>query len=116
MTDIILNMLNDKFLDEIFRPQELCSKRALKTIFERLAHTSIMRLNETSMEKLFDLMIMAVKYQVCLCSKPKEVYLVTLNHLDAIRDYTIDNPIAQELIEATYKRVEKVIIKIIIIF
>ena len=52
MADIILNMFCDGFLDEIFRPQELCSKKALKTIFERLAHTSIMRLNESSMDKV----------------------------------------------------------------
>lgn len=52
MNDIIANMFSDKFLDEIFKPQELCSKKALKTIFEKLAHTSIMRLNETSMEKV----------------------------------------------------------------
>jgi hypothetical protein len=52
MADIIMNMFCDGFLDEIFRPQELCSKKALKTIFERLAHTSIMRLNESSMDKV----------------------------------------------------------------
>jgi hypothetical protein len=45
-------MFSDGFLEEIFKPQELCSKKALKTIFERLAHTSIMRLNESSMEKV----------------------------------------------------------------
>lgn len=52
MSDIIINMFSDGFLDEIFRPQEICSKKALKTIFERLAHTSIMRLNESSMDKV----------------------------------------------------------------
>ncbi len=52
MSDIISNMFSDGFLEEIFKPQELCSKKALKTIFERLAHTSIMRLNESSMEKV----------------------------------------------------------------
>ena len=55
MADIIMNMFCDGFLDEIFRPQELCSKKALKTIFERLAHTSIMRLNESSMDKVLKL-------------------------------------------------------------
>jgi hypothetical protein len=52
MSDIVSNMFSVRFLEEIFRPQELCSRKALKIIFERLAHTSIMRLNETSMDKV----------------------------------------------------------------
>ena len=52
MQDIVTNMFSEKFLDEIFKPQELCSRKALRTIFERLAHTSIMRLNESSMDKV----------------------------------------------------------------
>lgn len=107
MSDIIVNMFNDKFLDEIFRPQELCSKKALRTIFERLAHTSIMRLNETSMEKLFDLMIMAVKYQICLCTKPREILLITLNHYDIIKSYARDSQTCQILLEHCYKRLAK---------
>jgi hypothetical protein len=108
MSDIIVNMFNDKFLDEIFRPQELCSKKALKTIFERLAHTSIMRLNETSMDKLFDLMIMAVKYQICLCTKPREILLITLNHYDTIRSYARDSNNCLILLEQCYKRLAKI--------
>jgi hypothetical protein len=52
MQDIVSSMFGEKFLDEIFRPQELCSRKALRTIFEKLAHTSIMRLNESSMDKV----------------------------------------------------------------
>lgn len=33
-------------------------------MFDKLAHASIMRLNANSMDKLYDLMTMAVKYQV----------------------------------------------------
>ena len=105
-------MLEDKCLKEIFRAQQVFSKRALKNIFEQLAQSSIMKLNRTAMDKvkiteifcrtnlltffpsacfvcawpcttrttyfyvcifvacvactqLYDLMIMAVKYQVC---------------------------------------------------
>ncbi len=130
MSDIILNMFSDAFLDEIFRLQELCSRRALRTIFERLAHTSIMRLNETSMDKvfdsidqwmftkkscllkfkLFDLMTMAVKYQVCLCSRPKEVFLITLNHFDSIREYMSDEPDCLDLLRKAYQRLHKVFV------
>ena len=36
----------------------------MRTMFEKLAHASIMRLSTESMNKLYDLMIMAVKHQV----------------------------------------------------
>jgi Organic solute transport protein 1 len=54
--DIILTMLNRKFLDELFRPQQVYPKKSLRTLFERLAHSSIMRLNATSMDKVTAIM------------------------------------------------------------
>lgn len=45
-------MFNKKFLEELFKPQELYSKKALRTVFDRLAHASIMRLNQASMDKV----------------------------------------------------------------
>jgi hypothetical protein len=47
-------MFNTKFVDELFQPQELYPKKAVKHIFEKLAHTSIMRLNDASMDKVRD--------------------------------------------------------------
>lgn len=60
MNDIITTMFNKKFLEELFKPQELYSKKALRTVFDRLAHASIMRLNQASMDKvsqLFDVLV-----------------------------------------------------------
>jgi len=37
------------------------------------------------MDKLFDLMIMAVKYQFLLCKEPSELVLVTMNHIDGMK-------------------------------
>ena len=125
MQDILSNMLSERFLDEIFRPQETCSKKALRIIFERICHTSIMRLNESSMDKvnyyfsfnfltksflfqLFDLMTMAVKYQVSLTMQPREILLVTLNHLDTIATFVPDSKECLHLIEQCYKRIFKV--------
>lgn len=52
MNDIISTMFNKKFLAELFKPQELYSKKALRTVYDRLAHASIMRLNQASMDKV----------------------------------------------------------------
>ena len=39
-------------MNELFKPQELYSKKALRTVYDRLAHASIMRLNQASMDKV----------------------------------------------------------------
>ncbi|XP_025029953.1 protein OSCP1 isoform X2 [Python bivittatus] len=53
MNDIIGGIFNKKFMDELFKPQELYSRKALRTVFERLVHASIMRLNAPSMDKTY---------------------------------------------------------------
>jgi hypothetical protein len=45
-------MFNKRFMEELFKPQELYSKKAMRTVFDRLAHASIMRLNAASMDKV----------------------------------------------------------------
>ena len=88
MNDIVSTMFNRRFIEEIFaKHQPIYSRRVLKTMFDKLAHASIMRLNSNSMDKLYDLMTMAVKYQVLMCHNPKHIISVTLNHLDAILRY-----------------------------
>ena len=45
-------MFNKRFMDELFKPQDAYSKKAMRTVFDRLAHASIMRLNSASMDKV----------------------------------------------------------------
>uniref|UniRef100_A0A667Z0G4 Organic solute carrier partner 1 n=1 Tax=Myripristis murdjan TaxID=586833 RepID=A0A667Z0G4_9TELE len=104
MNDIITTMFNKKFLEELFKPQELYSKKALRTVFDRLAHASIMRLNQASMDKLYDLMTMAFKYQVLLCPRPKDILLVSFNHMDAIKDFVKDTPSILSQVDETYRQ------------
>lgn len=101
--DITGTMFNKRFMDELFKPQELYSKKAMRTVFDRLAHASIMRLNAASMDKLYDLMTMAFKYQVSLCLRPNDVLLTTLNHMDAIRGYVEGAPPIRQQVEYVYK-------------
>ncbi|NWZ53589.1 protein OSCP1 isoform X1 [Haliaeetus albicilla] len=104
MNDIITTMFNKKFMEELFKPQELYSKKALRTVYDRLAHASIMRLNQASMDKLYDLMTMAFKYQVLLCPRPKDILLVTFNHLDAIKDFIRDSPGILNQVDETFRQ------------
>ncbi|XP_015504480.1 protein OSCP1 isoform X1 [Parus major] len=104
MNDIITTMFNKKFMEELFKPQDLYSKKALRTVYDRLAHASIMRLNQASMDKLYDLMTMAFKYQVLLCPRPRDILLVTFNHLDAIKDFISDSPGILNQVDETFRQ------------
>lgn len=84
--DILSTMLNDQFLEELFKPQKMYTRLAMQSVFEKLVHSSIMRLNSNSMNKLYDLMLMVFKYQVVNCQDPADIVLVTLNHLDAVKE------------------------------
>lgn len=59
-----------------------------------------MRLNSTSMGKLFDLMLMTVKLQILRTKFPEEIYQITLNHLNALIEIlkTTDEQANAELI------------------
>ncbi|XP_051921928.1 protein OSCP1 isoform X3 [Hippocampus zosterae] len=108
MNDIITTMFNKKFLEELFKPQELYSKKALRTVFDRLAHASIMRLNQASMDKLYDLMTMAFKYQVLLCPRPRDLLLVSFNHMDAIKEFVKDTACILAQVDETYRQLIEV--------
>ncbi|KAF7495630.1 Protein OSCP1 [Sarcoptes scabiei] len=86
LNDIVLSVFNSKLIDEVFKPHNSITFSVLKTIFEKLVHSSIMRLNELSMNKLFDLMIMVIKYQLISCPKPSDIITITDNHLISIID------------------------------
>ena len=52
MQDIVGQMFDSDCVKELFRPQKVFTKKALRTVFERLAHASIMKLNSTAMDKV----------------------------------------------------------------
>ena len=51
---------------------------------------------------------MAVKYQISLCLRPKDILLVTLNHMDAIRSFVCDNPTLKAGVEGVCRLLLKV--------
>ena len=91
--DVVGAMFDPKFVDELFKPQEVYTQKATRQIFDKLAHSSIMRLSENSMDKLYDLMTMGLKYQLVTCRAPEDVLQFTLLHLATIRSYLSDERI-----------------------
>lgn len=53
-------------------------------------------------------MIMAFKYQVFLCPRPKDLLLISYNHIDAIRELVKDTPAVVNHVDETHRRVVEV--------
>eukprot|EP00164_Ancoracysta_twista_P007005 GFYU01009864.1.p1 GENE.GFYU01009864.1~~GFYU01009864.1.p1 ORF type:complete len:370 (-),score=109.80 GFYU01009864.1:98-1207(-) len=105
LQDVIRTMCNNKFTTELFKPQDIYSLKSVRQIFERLAHSSIMRLSESSMDKLFDLMTMGFKYQLMCSTNPHQIIEVTFNHLNTLKAM-IDDGQTKDLIDATMGKVQ----------
>ncbi|XP_016896388.1 protein OSCP1a [Cynoglossus semilaevis] len=108
ISDIVATMFSSAFMDEVVKPQQLYSHRTMKAVLTRLAHVSIMRLNPGSMDRLYELMIMAFKYQVFLCPRPKDLLLITYNHIDTIREFIKDTPAVVNQVDETHRKIMEV--------
>jgi len=52
LQEVIRAMCGTKFVDELFKPQLMYTNTAVRSLFEHVAHSSIMRLNESSMDRV----------------------------------------------------------------
>lgn len=48
-------------------------------------------------------MTMAFKYQVSLCLRPKDILLITLNHMDAMRKYVEGSANVKQQVDSVYR-------------
>ncbi|XP_060948972.1 LOW QUALITY PROTEIN: protein OSCP1a [Limanda limanda] len=108
LNDIVGTLFSKAFIDELLKPQQLYSHRTLKTVLTRLAHASIMRLNPASMDRLYELMVMAFKYQIFLCPRPKDLLLISYNHIDTIREFVKDTPVVVNQVDETHRKIIEV--------
>ncbi|XP_033330835.1 organic solute carrier partner 1 [Megalopta genalis] len=97
-------LLSPKILSCIFEEESTSGMTALRSTLEAVVLSSIVKLDASSMDKLFDLMIMMVKYQLTAATGPKEVILLTLNHTDAMRDM-VSHPTAQRCLGMLHQMV-----------
>lgn len=100
-------MFNQKFLEELFKPQKMYSKQAIYGLFHDIAHASIMKLNSDSMNKLYDLMTMVFKYQIYSAAQPTGILHITLNHLDSLR-HMVTSPLVHRQLNIAYFLLSKV--------
>jgi hypothetical protein len=83
-------------------PQEPMAISTFKDLFRKLAHSSIMKLDNSSMEKLLLLIIMTLKKEVFLTSSPLELFSLTLGNMRILQQYAKSTP-SEDLLEDDIK-------------
>lgn len=106
LDDIIRQMYNPKVFKELLRPGPLPSNTYMRGIFHTIANTSIMKLSETSMEKMYELMVMGFKFQVISLTHPRDLIAITLNHVESNRLLTAPGSQARQVIDKALVQVE----------
>lgn len=88
MREITSVLLDPKFLDRVMVGTEelksLLTADYCKFILRDIACSSLMRLDEQSMGKLWDLMTMISKWQLFLSKYPQHLLEITFRHLDGV--------------------------------
>eukprot|EP00055_Hartaetosiga_balthica_P005714 m.17167 g.17167 ORF g.17167 m.17167 type:complete len:420 (+) comp4739_c0_seq1:201-1460(+) len=103
--DIAKTIFDQLIVDNMFMPQPLYDQQQLLTTTKYITNSSIITLNGKSLTKLFDLMTMVFKYQLTLCTYPKELLGVTLNHLDGVTSLLNLSKETQALVDKCKQRV-----------
>lgn len=85
LADVGTNLFGSAFIEELFTPQPVYTSGAVLQIVTALSSSTVMRLSENSMRKLYDLVFMTVKYQVVTLRHPLELLELTLNHLEGVQ-------------------------------
>lgn len=83
-------------------PQEPMAISTFKDLFRKLAHSSIMKLDNSSMEKLLLLIIMTLKKEIFLTSSPLELFSLTLGNMRILQQYAKSTP-SEDLLEDDIK-------------
>ena len=78
---------------------------SMKDVFRKLAHSSIMKLDQNSMEKLLILMIMSVKKETFCLSSPLELYSLTIGNLEVLKKY-VKGGEGEKIVQTAISRVK----------
>ncbi|KAJ8714955.1 hypothetical protein PYW08_004936 [Mythimna loreyi] len=89
LTDVATVLLHPKLLDELFTPQPVAAHALIKQLLQDIATSSIMKLDDYSMSKLWDLMTMIFKWQLSVATNqniPKSPQEDLLEMLGSVGD------------------------------
>lgn len=83
LTDIVTVLLHPKLLDELFIPQPVATHTVIRQLLQDISTTSIMKLDEYSMSKLWDLMTMIYKWQLSMTTN-QNIFDISRRHLRCV--------------------------------
>lgn len=104
LTDIVTVLLHPKLLDELFIPQPVATHAVIKQLLQAISTTSIMKLDEYSMSKLWDLMTMIFKWQLFVATN-QNIFDISRRHLKSVATL-LPNYFTKSLLEHAMKRFE----------
>ena len=87
LVDVLNTMYSTQFINELFHSSNThYTIASIQQIFHKLVHSSIMRLNSNSMNKLYDLICMNMKYQFIQSGHSSLYqYCITNNHIQYMK-------------------------------
>lgn len=83
LTDIVTVLLHPKLQEELFIPQPVATHAAIKQLLQDISAASIMKLDDYSMNKLWDLMTMIFKWQLSIANN-QSIFDISRRHLKGI--------------------------------
>lgn len=98
-------LLHPKLLDELFLPQPVAAHGVIKQLLQDISATSIMKLDEYSMNKLWDLMTMIFKWQLSSATN-QNIFDISRRHLRSVA-LLMPHFFPKNIIEDTMGRFEK---------
>lgn len=124
-SDVIKHLFSNEFVQELLSPQPLYSMTSARQVFDKIAQSSIMKLQTSSMNKLFDLMVMGTKMQILNLTYPEQLLKLTLNHIQELISLTsvkecvnLLNSTSEKLVKiysninsATFNRIKQVLLR-----
>lgn len=90
MNTVLASLREQPDPDSVSNSRKWSSSTLKETFRSVISSSSIMRLTTSSYDKLFELMIGVLKFQVCRCPFPSSLYFVSLNHINSLIDLATD--------------------------
>ncbi|XP_026495783.2 protein OSCP1 [Vanessa tameamea] len=104
LTDIVSVLLHPKLLDELFIPQPAATHAVIKQLLQDISATSIMKLDDYSMGKLWDLMTMIFKWQLSVATN-QNIFDISRRHLRSVATL-MPEYFSREIFENALKKID----------
>ncbi|KAI8854136.1 organic solute transport protein 1-domain-containing protein [Chytridium lagenaria] len=86
-SDVVRTMLGEA--EAAGKQAENMTSSQIEESFYRIAHSSSMRLTDSGLQKLVQLMVMTFKYQLFACSYPLELLFISINHFEVWKKHSL---------------------------